>query len=77
MLKRGSAPDSLEPAQVRALLRAVAEPPDIYREAIAAVDVLGLSHKQAARALHTHEGTLMSRRFRAQAQVAERLGWAE
>jgi RNA polymerase sigma-70 factor, ECF subfamily len=77
MLERGDAPDPLEAVHVRALLEAVAQLPEIYREAIAAVDVLGLSYKQAARALHTREGTLMSRLFRARLQAAERLGWAE
>jgi RNA polymerase sigma-70 factor (ECF subfamily) len=77
MLERGDAPDPLETVHVRALLEAIAELPAIYREAITAVDVLGLSYKQAARALHTREGTLMSRLFRARLRLAEGLGWAE
>jgi RNA polymerase sigma-70 factor (ECF subfamily) len=40
------------------------------REAIAAVDVAGLSYKEAARALRIRQGTLMSRLSRARDRVA-------
>jgi RNA polymerase sigma-70 factor, ECF subfamily len=40
------------------------------REAIAAVDVAGLSYKEAARALQIRQGTLMSRLSRARDRVA-------
>jgi RNA polymerase sigma-70 factor, ECF subfamily len=40
------------------------------REAIAAVDVLGLSYRQAASALRIRQGTLMSRLARARERVA-------
>jgi RNA polymerase sigma-70 factor (ECF subfamily) len=43
------------------------------REALVAVDVLGLSYREAARALGTKEGTIMSRLHRGRGQVAERL----
>jgi RNA polymerase sigma-70 factor (ECF subfamily) len=46
---------------------------DAMREAIAAVDVLGLSYKDAARALRIRKGTLMSRLSRARDRVAETL----
>jgi RNA polymerase sigma-70 factor, ECF subfamily len=75
MLERGDASDPVEAVRVHALLEAVADLPEIYREAITAVDVLGLSYKQASRALRTREGTLMSRLFRARVQVVEELGW--
>ena len=48
--------------------------PPIYRDVIAAVDVLGLSYKEAAKALRTREGTVMSRLFRARVHVGEALG---
>jgi RNA polymerase sigma-70 factor (ECF subfamily) len=51
----------------------IAQLPDNFRLAIAAVDVLGLSYKEAARALHVREATLTTRLFRARKQVAERL----
>jgi RNA polymerase sigma-70 factor (ECF subfamily) len=40
------------------------------RETIVAVDVMGLSHKEAARALRVRRGTLTSRLFRARELVA-------
>jgi RNA polymerase sigma-70 factor (ECF subfamily) len=46
------------------------ELPPHQREAIAAVDVLGLSYKEAARSLRIRQGTLMSRLARARDRVA-------
>ena len=43
------------------------------REAVVAVDVLGLSYKDAARALRTKEGTIMSRLHRGRGQIASQL----
>jgi RNA polymerase sigma-70 factor (ECF subfamily) len=43
------------------------------RDAIIAVDIVGLSYRQAAQALRVREGTVMSRLSRARAQVIERL----
>jgi DNA-directed RNA polymerase specialized sigma24 family protein len=40
--------------------------------AIVAVDVLGLSYREAARALRVREATLTTRLFRARKEVAER-----
>jgi RNA polymerase sigma-70 factor (ECF subfamily) len=51
----------------------IAQLPDNFRLAIVAVDVLGLSYKEAARALRVREATLTTRLFRARKQVAERL----
>jgi RNA polymerase sigma-70 factor (ECF subfamily) len=47
--------------------------PDDFRDVIVAVDVAGLSYREAARALRVPEGTIMSRLYRARRQVAERL----
>ena len=38
-----------------------------------AVDILGLSYREAARALGTKEGTIMSRLHRGRGQIAARL----
>jgi RNA polymerase sigma-70 factor, ECF subfamily len=46
------------------------ELPEPQREAIVAVDVLGLSYKEAARSLRIRQGTLMSRLARARERVA-------
>jgi RNA polymerase sigma-70 factor (ECF subfamily) len=63
--------DALEAAEVYA---AVAALPEQYRDTIVAVDVAGLSYKEAAKALDTREGTIMSRLHRARQQVARTLG---
>lgn len=55
------------------VLEAVAELPPQYREAVAAVDVAGLSYAEAARALGVRQGTVMSRLYRGREQVAQAL----
>ena len=44
--------------------------PDVFRDALVAVDIVGLSYAEAARALGTREATITSRLYRARAQVA-------
>jgi RNA polymerase sigma-70 factor, ECF subfamily len=58
---------SLEASEV---LDALSELPAHYREAVAAVDVAGLSYAEAARALGVRQGTVMSRLYRGREQVA-------
>ena len=55
------------------LYAAVAALPDDYRDVLVAVDVAGLSYKEAARALRIREGTVMSRLYRARQQVVRRI----
>jgi RNA polymerase sigma-70 factor (ECF subfamily) len=55
------------------LYAAVAELPDDFRDVLVAVDVTGLSYKEAARVLRIREGTVMSRLYRARQQVVRRL----
>jgi len=43
------------------------------REAVVAVDVVGLSYREAAKALGTKEGTIMSRLHRGRGQIASQL----
>jgi RNA polymerase sigma-70 factor (ECF subfamily) len=43
------------------------------REVVVAVDVVGLSYREAARALGTKEGTIMSRLHRGRGQIAAQL----
>jgi RNA polymerase sigma-70 factor, ECF subfamily len=57
------------------VLSAVAALPEPYREAVAAVDLAGLSYREAARALRTREGTIMSRLHRGRGLVADALGY--
>jgi len=57
---------ALEAAELYA---AVAALPDDFRDVLVAVDITGLSYKEAARALRIRQGTVMSRLYRARQQV--------
>jgi RNA polymerase sigma-70 factor (ECF subfamily) len=61
---------AIEGAVVYEALQALTQP---LREALVAVDVMGLSYREAARALGTREGTIMSRLHRGRGQIASRL----
>lgn len=71
---RTSAGDPESTLEASAVLDALAELPEPYREAVAAVDVAGLSYAEAARALGVREGTIMSRVYRGREQVALAVG---
>ena len=62
----------IDGAAVYAALQDITQP---LREALIAVDIVGLSYREAAHALGTKEGTIMSRLHRGRAQIATRLGW--
>ncbi len=55
------------------LYAAIAALPDDFRDVLVAVDVAGLSYKEAARALRIREGTVMSRLYRARQQVVRQI----
>lgn len=59
--------------EARELYATVAALPADYRDVLVAVDVTGLSYKEAARALRIPEGTVMSRLYRARQQVVRRV----
>ncbi len=59
--------------EVQEIYATIAQLPDNFRLALVAVDVLGLSYREAARALRVREATLTTRLFRARKQVVERL----
>ena len=52
---------------------AIAALPEDFRDVLVAVDVTGLSYKEAARVLGIQEGTVMSRLYRARQQVVRRV----
>jgi RNA polymerase sigma-70 factor, ECF subfamily len=61
---------AIEGAAVYEALQELTQP---LREALVAVDVMGLSYREAASALGTREGTIMSRLHRGRGQIAARL----
>jgi RNA polymerase sigma-70 factor, ECF subfamily len=61
---------ALEAKELREAVASLSEP---YRNVLVAVDVAGLSYKEAAAACDAPTGTVMSRLYRARAQVAELL----
>jgi RNA polymerase sigma-70 factor (ECF subfamily) len=70
----GGRHDPVESAEHDEVRRVIAELPEEFRDAVVAVDIGGLSYREAARALGISEGTLTSRLFRARDRVARRLG---
>jgi RNA polymerase sigma-70 factor (ECF subfamily) len=61
---------ALEAAELYAAIAAL---PDDFRDVLVAIDVAGLSYKEASRALRIREGTVMSRLYRARQQVVRQL----
>ena len=59
--------------EVQEVYAAIAQLPQDFRDALVAVDVLGLSYREAARALGVREATITTRLFRARKQIAARL----
>jgi RNA polymerase sigma-70 factor (ECF subfamily) len=57
----------------RELMAAIAAAPKPYRDVVVAVDVVGLSYRQAARQLRTPEATITSRLSRGREHVARAL----
>ena len=55
------------------LYAAIAALPEDFRDILVAVDVTGLSYKEAAKALRIREGTVMSRLYRARQEVVRRV----
>jgi RNA polymerase sigma-70 factor (ECF subfamily) len=70
-LRADPLPDQLD--LVAELYAAIAALPDDFRDVLVAVDITGLSYKEAARALRIREGTVMSRLYRARQQVVRRI----
>lgn len=75
--------DDIEPADPRAgnrpdraaefgeIMQAISELPEDFRLAIVAVDVLGLSYGEAAKALDAREATITTRLYRARQRIAK------
>jgi RNA polymerase sigma-70 factor, ECF subfamily len=56
-----------------ALYATIAALPDDFRDALVAIDVMGLSYREAARALRVREATITTRLHRARQRVAKAL----
>ena len=84
--RTGELPEGVEPVEERSatqperaleakeVYEAISALPDDFRDVIVAVDVAGLSYREAADLLKTKEGTVMSRLYRARQQIARTLG---
>ena len=62
------APASVQPdqaAEAREVYAAISDLPDGLREALIAIDIVGLSYEEAAKSLRVRQGTITSRLFRA------------
>jgi RNA polymerase sigma-70 factor (ECF subfamily) len=62
-----------EAALVNEVFAQIASLQPVFRDALIAVDVVGMTYAEAARALRTREATITSRLHRARAQVARRM----
>jgi len=60
-------------AEAHEVFTAIAALPDKRRDALVAIDVAGLSYREAAKALHVREATITTRLFRARNEVAATL----
>jgi RNA polymerase sigma-70 factor (ECF subfamily) len=72
-LERFESPNGSDPErafEARELYARIAELPEHQRDALVAVDLLGLSYKEAAATLDVPTGTIMSRLFRARKALA-------
>jgi RNA polymerase sigma-70 factor (ECF subfamily) len=65
--------DPQQAVEAAELYAAIATLPDDFRDVLVAVDITGLSYKEAARALRIREGTVMSRLYRARQLVVRRI----
>jgi RNA polymerase sigma-70 factor (ECF subfamily) len=70
-LARDEAHPIPEPSfHAREIMQAIASAPALYRDAVIAVDVHGLSYTEAASALRTREATITTRLHRGRQHVA-------
>jgi RNA polymerase sigma-70 factor (ECF subfamily) len=68
-----SAPAPQDALELEALYGLIAELPHPFREALVAIDLVGLSYREAARALRVREATITTRLYRARQRLARAL----
>jgi RNA polymerase sigma-70 factor (ECF subfamily) len=57
----------------RQIMRAIASAPPVFRDAVIAIDVMGMSYKEAARALDVRQATITTRLHRGRQHAARAL----
>jgi RNA polymerase sigma-70 factor, ECF subfamily len=65
-----AAASDVDGVEAREIMEAIASAPAAYRDAVIAVDLVGLSYREAADALRTREATITSRLHRGRQHVA-------
>ena len=68
---RGGSANPAQAVETREIYAAIAMLPDDFRDALIAIDIVGMSYQEAARALGLREGTLTSRLHRARRRMAD------
>jgi RNA polymerase sigma-70 factor (ECF subfamily) len=73
LIEDQAAPDPAARVEARELYATIAELPPDFRDALVAIDLVGLSYREAARALGTREATITTRLHRARRRLAQSL----
>jgi RNA polymerase sigma-70 factor (ECF subfamily) len=73
LIEDHTAPPAESRVESAELYAAIARLPDGFRDALVAIDVAGLSYREAARALRVREATITTRLHRARQRVAREL----
>jgi RNA polymerase sigma-70 factor (ECF subfamily) len=73
LIEDHNAPAAESRVESAELYAAIARLPDDFRDALVAIDVVGLSYREAARALRVREATITTRLHRARQRVAREL----
>ncbi len=71
--RRTGAAEPPAATEAREVFAAIAGLPATFRDVLVAIDVAGLSYREAAGTLRVREETITSRLFRARSQVAKSL----
>ncbi len=74
LIEDRSAPQPEAHMEATELYAAISALPEQFRDALVAVDVVGLSYRDAATALRVREATLTTRVYRARQRLADALG---
>jgi RNA polymerase sigma-70 factor (ECF subfamily) len=72
-----SSPGPEQALDARELYALIAQLPDPFRDALIAIDLLGLSYREAAGALRVREATITTRLYRARLRLARALDGAD